>query len=190
MITAIDENTALVLIDLQKGIVALQPADAVKEVVENAAKLTEAFRRAGLPVVIVHVEPSGKFTAIRKEQNMPVKDRPADFAEIIPGIITQPEDIFITKHTWGAFFETNLDEELQRRNITQIVLAGISTRIGVETTARQAAERGYNISFALDAMRDSAPEAHDNSIKYIFPRIGETGSADEIIEKLQSRRAS
>jgi nicotinamidase-related amidase len=186
MITAIDKDTALVLIDLQKGIVASQPAGALDEVLSNAAKLIAAFRKANLPVVIVHVEPSGKFTKIRKEQvnNFPM---PANFAEITPEIVTQPDDIFITKRSWGAFFETVLDEELQKRKVTNIVLGGVSTSIGVETTARQAAERGYNISFAKDAMKDGVPAAHENSLKYIFPRIGEIGTTDEIIEKIGER---
>lgn len=185
MITTIDKDTALVLIDLQKGIVASQPAGALDEVLANAAKLVAAFRKANLPVVIVHVVPGSKFLKIRKEQNtMSGASLPADFAEIVPQIITQPDDIFITKHSWAAFFETGLHEELQKRNVTNIVLGGVSTSIGVEGTARQAAERGYNISFAKDAMKDGVPAAHENSLTYIFPRIGEIGTTDEIIEKI------
>lgn len=184
MITTIDKDAALVLIDLQKGIVASQPPGSLDEVLSNAGKLIAAFRNANLPVVIVHVEPSGKLFKIRKEQSGATGNMPADFAAGIPEIVTEPDDIFITKHTWGAFFETKLDEELQKRNVTNIVLGGVSTSIGVETTARQAAERGYNISFAKDAMKDSVPAAHENSLKYIFPRIGEIGTTDDIIEKL------
>jgi nicotinamidase-related amidase len=186
MITALDKNTALVLIDLQKGVVKLPPADVVNNIVQNVVKLVDAFHIAGLPVIVVKVNPAySKFSTSRKDA--PPTNKAffeGDSLDIIPEIKTEPGDIFITKHTWGAFYETPLDEELKKRNITGIVLAGISTSIGVEGTARQAGELGYNITFAKDAMTDSAPEAQDRSLKYIFPRLGEVGDTDQIIEKL------
>ena len=97
---------------------------------------------------------------------------------------TKPDDIFITQKCWGAFYETALDEELKKRNVSGIVLAGISTSIGVEGTARQASERGYNIAFARDAMTDMVATAHENSLKYIFPRMGEVDDTDKIVAKL------
>ncbi len=122
---------------------------------------------------------------VRKDANPPQRAPfSEDLLEIAPEIKTQPGDIFITKHTWGAFYETALDEELKKRNVTGIVLAGISTSIGVEGTARGASERGYNITFAKDAMTDMFADAHEHSLKHIFPRIGEVDEADKIIEKL------
>ena len=100
---------------------------------------------------------------------------------------TEITDIFVTKRTWNAFYNTPLHEELKKRNITGIVLAGIATSIGVEGTARAAHELGYNISFATDAMTDRMAEAHKHSMQIIFPRIGELGTAADIIEKLNSR---
>ena len=185
MITAIDSNTALVLIDLQKGIVGRNFPTPVSEIVQNAAKLTDAFHKAGLPVVIVNVNTAGAaWLKARKEPAAPQPASQPGWTDIIPDIQSQPGDIFITKHTWGAFFETALDEELKKRKVTGIVLGGIATSIGVEGTARQASERAYNISFATDAMTDMSAEAHAHSLKYIFPRIGELGSTDEIIAKL------
>lgn len=185
MITAIDRNTALVLIDLQKSIVERSFPTPVEEIVKNAARLADAFHKAGLPVVIVNVNPAGAAWLKSRKDAAPQQSPPRpDALDIIPGIKTQPGDIFITKRTWAAFYETTLDEELKKRNISGIVLGGISTSIGVEGTARQASERGYNISFALDAMTDMFADAHAHSLKYIFPRIGETGSTDDIIAKL------
>ena len=186
MITTLDKNTALVLIDLQKNIVQFPLAKPVAGILENAARLVEAFHKAALPVVIVNVNPTGAaWTKVRKDskplQNTAFKE---DWLEITPEIKTAPGDIFITKHTWSAFYETALHEELQKRNVTGIVLAGISTSIGVEGTARGASERGYNITFAKDAMTDMFADAHENSLKYIFPRIGEVDDTDKIIEKL------
>jgi nicotinamidase-related amidase len=186
MITTLDKNTALVLIDLQNGIVHLPLATPAQTVLENAARLVSAFRNAGLPIVVVNVDPAGAaWTKTRKQANPSAAISPkAGWRDIVPEIQTRPDDIFITKHGWSVFYETALDEELRKKGVTGIVLAGISTSIGVEGTARAASERGYNIAFAEDAMTDMYAEAHERSLKYIFPRIGEMGTTDQIIEKL------
>jgi nicotinamidase-related amidase len=187
MITALDKITALVLIDLQKGITGNALAKPIDEILENSAKLVAAFRKASLPIVIVNVNPAGaKWLSARKEPSTrPNRPFDADSLQIVPEIKTEPSDIFITKHTWGAFFETSLHEELQKRNVTGIILGGVSTSIGVEGTARQASEFGYNITFAKDAMTDMFTDAHEHSLKYIFPRIGEIDDTEKIIEKLK-----
>ncbi len=190
MVTALDKNTALVLVDLQKGILQ-NPALArtVKGVLKNASRLVEAFRREELPVVFVNVNAAGApWTTSRKDAKPSQAAAPADAHEIAEELNPHPGDIFITKHTWGAFFETKLDEELRKRNITGIVLGGVSTSIGVEGTARGASERAYNITFASDAMADSVQESGEKSLKYIFPRIGEVDTTDNILEKLAGER--
>lgn len=186
MITALDKDTALVLIDLQNMIVQLPLAHPIKDILENSNKLIRAFRNAGLPIVLVNVNPGGAaWTRARKDSNpsggMMLKE---DWADITAEVEKQDDDIYITKHTWSAFYETALDEELKKRNITGIVLGGISTSIGVEGTARSASERGYNITFAQDAMTDMLAEAHENSLKNIFPRIGEVDTTEKIVSFL------
>ena len=198
MVTVIDKNTALVLIDLQKGIVGLPLARPAKEVLDNAARLVAAFRKAALPVVVVNVSPAGAtWTKVRVQATTPepaTKPTPEEaaaqlknFLEIVPEVVTAEKDIFITKRTWNAFFDTPLHEELKKNNITNIVLAGISTSIGVEGTARNATELGYNISFAEDAMADMQAAAHTHSVQNVFPRIGEVDTTDAIIKKLAER---
>ena len=190
MITAIDKNTALVLIDLQKGVVQMNVVHPIKDVLEKSTLLVDAFRKAGLPIVVVNVIPSGN--NLRNEN--PVARNAASaaaamegFADIADEIKTQPGDIFVTKRTWNAFHNTSLHDELQKRKVTGIVLAGVATSIGVEGTARAASELGYNISFATDAMTDRMAEAHNHSIQIIFQRIGELGISADIIDKLNSR---
>jgi nicotinamidase-related amidase len=188
MITTLDEKTALVLIDLQNMVVQLPLAHPVNTVIENSAKLLAAFRTAKLPVVIVNVNPVGSAAAkTRKNSNNRSSGEalPKEALEITPEIKTEEGDIFITKQTWGAFYQTQLHNELQKKGITGIVLAGIATSIGVEGTARSANELGYNIAFASDAMTDLFRDAHTNSLKYILPRLGEVGTTAEIIEKLE-----
>ncbi len=186
MVTALDQNTALVIIDLQKGIAQRQLVKPLDNILENTAKLVAAFRRAALPIVIVNVNPANA-TWIKARKDASSASHPAfkeDALDILPEIKSQSNDIFITKHTWSAFYETALEEELKKRNVTGIVLAGVSTSAGVEGTARSASERGYNITFAIDAITDMIPEAHENSLKYIFPRLGEIGDTDKIVEML------
>ena len=90
----------------------------------------------------------------------------------------------MTKRTWGAFASTDLEAQLKARDVTQVVIAGVATGTGVESTARQAYEQGFNVTLALDAMTDLRPEAHDYSIRNVFPRLGETGTSQQIIDLL------
>ncbi len=186
-ITALDHQTALVLIDLQNGIVSNQLAHPVQEVLDNAARLVNAFRQAGRLIVAVNVSFSadgGDILRPRNEAPARAAAYPPGWDELVSALPLEPQDIRITKHNWSAFYGTDLDLQLRRRGITGIVLAGIATSIGVEGTARGAHERGYNISFATDAMTDRSLPAHEHSLHTIFPMIGETGSATAIISKL------
>lgn len=185
MVTSLDKNTALVLIDLQKGIVAFPVVHPIQDILANSAKLVAAFRKANLPIVIVNVNPgTAAWTKARKDTKQGAFTPPANWLEIADEIITEPTDIFITKHTWSAFFETTIHEELKTKGVTGVVLGGVSTSIGVEGTARDASVLGYNITFASDAVTDMVATAHDNSITTIFPRIGEVDTTDKIIEIL------
>jgi len=161
-------------------------AHSVDDVLNNANKLIAAFRNKNLPVVIVNVKPKdAAWLKSRKDVKMPAFPNDENLYKITNKLHTDSSDIFITKHTWNAFFETALHELLQKNAVTGIVLTGISTSIGVEGTARAASELGYNISFAVDAMTDRQKEAHERSIQFIFPRMGETGSTADIVAMLE-----
>jgi nicotinamidase-related amidase len=185
MITAIDKNTALVLIDLQNSVMAAPIVHSMDDILSNTNKLISIFREKNLPIVFVNVKPGGSWLNARKEAKMPAYPDDENLYKITGKLHTESSDIFVTKHTWNAFFETELNDELKRRNITGIVLAGVATSIGVEGTARAASELGYNVSFASDAMSDRNMEAHKHSLQYIFPRIGETGSTNDIIKVMK-----
>jgi nicotinamidase-related amidase len=101
----------------------------------------------------------------------------------------RPTDIMVTKRTWGAFASTDLEAKLKALGITQVVILGVATGTGVEATARQAYEQGFNVTLAVDAMTDTRPEAHDYSIKNVFPRLGETGTCEDIIYLLAAKDA-
>jgi len=183
--TALDKKTALVLIDLQKGIVGRPVApNPIETVLANSAALVSAFRKAGLPVVVVNVIPPVGAAPRRSEVNIAPMQLPEGFADIVPQIDVQDHDIRITKNTWNAFHNTALDEELKKAGVTGIVMAGVASSIGVEGTARAAFERGYNLTFAKDAITDMNEKAHENSFGVIFPRMGEIDTTQAIVEKL------
>jgi nicotinamidase-related amidase len=184
-VTAIDPKTALVVIDLQKGIVGSATVHPAREIVARSAELAKAFRHLGLPVVLVNVNGAAPG---RTEQARPPGERPADWGELVPELHMQPTDYRVTKQTWGAFYNTSLHDYLQSQGVTQIVLAGISTGAGVESTARSASEHGYNVTVATDAVTDRSAESHQNSVERIFPRLGETGTTAEIIDLLERDR--
>jgi nicotinamidase-related amidase len=185
MITAIDKNTGLVLIDLQNSVMSVQTKPhSVEDILKNVNELIAAFRKKKLPIVLVNVKPTGAWMNARKEAKMPPFPTNENAYNISDKVNTDKNDIYITKHAWNAFFETKLDNELKKRSITNIMFGGISTSIGVEGTARAGSELGYNITLATDAMTDRVESAHNHSIQIIFPRLGEMGTTKEIIEML------
>jgi nicotinamidase-related amidase len=170
-------TTALVLIDLQKGIVGreLFPYSG-EQVANNGKQLAERFRQAGAPVVLVNVRFSKDFKdglcqEVDQPMIRPAGGFPEDFSELVEGL-AQPGDILITKRQWGAFHGTELDLQLRRRGIRTVVLAGIATNIGVESTARQAWEHNYTLIIAEDITTGNTSEMHSFAFKNIFPRIG------------------
>lgn len=180
----LDPKTALIVIDLQRGIVAYPTVHPIDEVVERSRSLADAFRQRGLPVVLVNVAGGAPG---RTEQQRPSGPFPAGWTDLIPEMDQQPSDIVVTKRTWGAFASTPLEARLKALGVTQVVIVGVATGTGVEATARQAYEQGFNVTLAVDAMTDMRREAHDYSIAHVFPRLGETGTTQEIIDLLGKR---
>jgi nicotinamidase-related amidase len=180
-VTALDAKTALIVIDLQKGIVALPAAHPIDVVVKHVAALAAAFRERGLPVVLVNV---AGMAPGRTEQSRRRLDPSAGWTDLIPELNRQPRDHVVTKFTPGAFTGTDLEAHLKTLGVTHVVIVGISTSNGVEVTARQAFELGFNVTFATDAMTDMNADAHAYSTTKVFPRIGETGTTREIIDLL------
>lgn len=191
-VTKIDAGTALVLIDVQNATVGAPCVPhSGSDVVTRSALLADAFREHGATVVLVRVtqaEDHADGTPGRKDAPSYIGTMPAGWDEIVEDLKGHPGDILVTKRNWGAFYGTDLDLQLRRRGITQVVLAGIATSIGVESTARNAHELGYHVTLATDAMSDMHPEAHRNSIERIFPLLGECGTSAEIIEVLAKSR--
>jgi nicotinamidase-related amidase len=184
-VTKLDPKTALLVIDLQKGIMGLLSAQPADKVVKLARQMIDAFRSHHLPIVLVNV--SGGAPG-RTESTHNMAAFPSDWTELLPELNRQPEDHTVTKRTWGAFTNTDLDQYLKKSGVTQVVLLGVATSAGVESTARHAHENGFHVTLAVDAMADLNADAHTNSITRIFPRLGETGTTQEIIDLLNTRK--
>jgi nicotinamidase-related amidase len=190
-LTTVDPAPALVVIDLQQGIVS----GAVAHVVPHAASLAKAFRRHDLPVVLVNVtgrapgrtDAGGRGgtghggTGHGGTGHGGTGTLPAGWADIIDELERQPGDYLITKRRRSAFHDTGLDTLLRDLGVTQIVLAGVSTSSGVESTARSAHDHGYHVVLATDAMADHDPDSHRHSLERVFPKLGETAASAEII---------
>ena len=181
-VTTLDAKTALIVVDLQKGIVSRPIAPPMDGVVKQAVALTEAFRGHGLPVVLVNVAGGAQGRTEQPRGHMQFAE---GWTDLIPELNRQPRDHVVTKHTPGAFTNTDLEAHLKALEVTQVVIVGVATSNGVEVTARQAYEFGFNVTLATDAMTDGRADAHAWSITRVFPRIGETGTTREIIDLLE-----
>jgi nicotinamidase-related amidase len=185
------KQTAIVVIDLQKGI-AGRPGTPVPTatVIANTARLLAAARRVGAQPILVHVggaaDGADRLRPTADQAMRGAAPLPSDWSELIPELDQQPGDIVVLKHQWGAFYGTDLELHLRRRGLTTIALCGIATEFGVESTARDAFERGFELVFALDAMTGMHAESHANAIERIFPRMGRVRTTDQVIAALEA----
>jgi len=180
-VTTLDPHTALLVIDLQQALLAGNPSQAIHDVVERAATLADAFRAQALPVVLVEVRgtPPG-----RSDVNPQGGSRTEGWTDLLPQLNRQPQDQHVIKRAWGAFTGTNLEATMKLQGVTQVVICGVATSLGVESTARQGADAGFHVTLATDAMLDRTPEAHAFTVQHVFPLLGETGSVEDIIALL------
>jgi nicotinamidase-related amidase len=184
-ITVVDPRAALIVVDLQHGHMGIPLAHPVEDVIERTTALTKAFRSHGLPVVLVSV--AGSPPGRTDTGGGPQRTFPEGWAELIPELDRQPGDIILVKHARSAFTGTGLAATLHERGVTQVVITGISTGGGVESTARDAHEQGFNVTLPIDAMTDPSLTRHDHVVREVFPRIAETGRTTDVLNALASR---
>jgi nicotinamidase-related amidase len=188
-LTQLDPSkTALVLIDLQRGITSF-PAEphTTTEVIANATRLADAFRAVAAPVILVHVSTSldgSDRLHLPVDEPQALRQLSADFAEIVAELGPHEGDIVVAKRQWGAFYGTDLDLQLRRRGITTVVLGGIATNYGVESTARDGYERGYQLLLVEDAMSARSAADHAFAFVRIFPRLGRVCQTADVIAAL------
>lgn len=180
-LTQLDTNAALIVVDLQQGIVALPLIEPAAPIVERSANIARAFRQSGRPVVLVNVDAGAPGRTDMGPRPLPADP---DFARIVPELEQAPGDHLVTKKRWGSFQTTDLDNWLRGKGVEQVVIVGIATSIGVESTARFASELGYHVVLVTDAMTDLDAGMHENSLTKVFPRLGETTTTDELLARI------
>jgi nicotinamidase-related amidase len=180
-VTTLDTTAALIVIDLQKGIVALPTLHSTDEIIAHSAQLARAFRERGLPVVLVNVTAAAPGRTDVGPRNFSFPD---DWTELIPELEQSPEDYIVSKQRVGAFIGTSLDEILRQRGVTQVFITGIATSGGVVSTARSAYDHGYNVVLVVDAITDRDAEVHRYFVENVFPRISETDTTDNVLKLL------
>jgi nicotinamidase-related amidase len=181
-LSTVDPTPALVVVDLQQSVLALG-VPGTTEVLAHAARLLDAFRAAGHPVVLVNVDasPGGRSDQNPAGGGIRMAGEQLDFA---PELGRREGDLIVTKHTRGAFHGTALEQELAARGVTQVFVTGIATGSGVEETAREAFARGLNVVTVTDAVADRDPEVHDFVLSRVLPRFTETATTDEVLAAL------
>lgn len=164
--------TALIVVDLMPRIVEqdLGPHRGA-DVVARASRLVAAFRKAGGTVVLIRVDRPG------------VDEQPPG-SGFVPEMQPRPGDIAIVKHTVGAFYGTGLADQLRERGVATVVMTGIATTMGVESTARAASDHGFDVIFAADAMSGITSAEHEQALTVVLPRFGEVVSTDEVLGRL------
>jgi nicotinamidase-related amidase len=186
-VTKLDTTAALIVIDLQKGIVSIPTAHPAGEIIGRSAQLARAFRERGLPVVLVNVTGAAPG---RTDAGRPKLSFPPDWTELVPELEQQPEDYLVSKQRLGAFIGTALDGYLRQRGVTQIFLTGIATSSGVESTARSAYDYGYNVVIVTDAITDRSADSHRHSVEMVFPKLSETDTTDNVLKLLNQARVA
>jgi nicotinamidase-related amidase len=186
-LSKLDDRTALVTIDLQNAMVAMPTVHPIADVLAQAVRLSEAFRTRSLPVIHTRLSFAPDFGdafAPRAQRPLPNVNPGPGWDEAAEALEVHPTDLKVVKHQWSAFHGTDLDVQLRRRQIAGIVLSGLATSIGVESTARAAMDHGYNVTIAEDAVTDLNPVAHANSLEHIFPLFAQIAPTEAIVSHL------
>ena len=181
-LTKLDDICALIVIDLQKGVVGMPTAHPISEIVDRSAQLARAFRQRSFPVVLVNVS---DLAPGRTDAGRPKFSFPPNWTDLVPELEQHPTDHLVTKQRWGAFLGTVLDHYLRQRGVTQVVVTGVATSAGVESTARSAHDLGYNVTLVIDAMTDMNADAHRHCVETIFPRLSETAETNDVLNLLR-----
>jgi nicotinamidase-related amidase len=186
-ITTLGPNAALVVIDLQKGLLGYPVLHPIADIIACASELATAFRRHSLPVVLVNA--AGRAPGRTDQPRRALQSAPG-WTDSVPELGQRDDDLLISKLVPGAFGESALAAELRTRGVTQVVIVGVSSNNGVEATARQAYDLDFNVTLPIDAITDVERLAHDNSVSRIFPRVAETGASADVLALLATRGAS
>ncbi|MGD0523713.1 MAG: isochorismatase family cysteine hydrolase [Polyangiaceae bacterium] len=169
-------TTALLVMDMQSGIVDMVPDDK-EALLTRTAKLLDAARKASVRVVYVVVGFRAGYPEVspRNASFAPIRESGRFAAgsagtEIHPALAPRAEEVVVTKHRVSAFAGTDLDMILRANGIETLVLAGIATSGVILSTTRQAADADYRLVIVEDACADRDAEVHRVLLEKVLAR--------------------
>ncbi|WP_051351224.1 isochorismatase family cysteine hydrolase [Sulfobacillus thermosulfidooxidans] len=178
-----NQRTAVMFIDMQNSIAR---HDQFQSTIEACQRLLTIARTHQVPVIFVHVRPYEHVKRSMRGESEVLLARPGSVPmdpkqyHIIDALPVLPEDHVVTKHVRSAFVGTELDHLLRALEVDTIVIGGIATNIGVESTVRVGADLGYNFVVAQDACAALSAEAHEASLKYSLPFFSRITTVDQL----------
>ena len=185
------QTTALIIIDLQDGILYPEPAPfGAEQIVRHAAALGHAFAQVGSTIVLTRTDFAPGYADAPKGMcdapwTLPEGGLPDSFANLVPEIDNLPAAVRLVKKQMSAFFGSELDLQLRRRECDTVVLCGVATNFGVEATARTAFDLNYNVLIAADACGSISPDMHDFAVSKLLPRIARVRETSEIVTAMR-----
>jgi len=203
------KKTAMLFFDILNGYIPSaesgQPR-VLKPWIENAVRLGKAARAAGLPVFFAkgNHRPDNATTALlltdtnnsltpwpngevtKTKMHVIAGDRSSD---VLADLEPNPDDYYVVKYRWSAFYQTYLDLALRTRGIDTVIISGGSTDVGVASTLYSARDLDYNMIVASDACGTSHDQrAHDMLMELVFPRMSRVRTTDQVLEMIQKAR--
>ncbi|MDO4670379.1 MAG: isochorismatase family protein [Aerococcus sp.] len=177
------ENTALVMIDLQRGVTSVDvKPNRSDEIIARTNQLIEQAQAQGGFLAYVHSDFLDDKDQLPGDKKLrALSNDEAHFADFDPRLTMANDAYVITKRGFSAFFGTDLDLELRRHHIKRVVFVGISTHVGIDSAARDAYQLGYELTFVTDAMAAPKVEQHEFALNTIFPMMGENKTTAEVL---------
>jgi nicotinamidase-related amidase len=203
-------HTALIVIDMQRdfiepggfGATLGNDVSLLGKIVPTVRRLLDAFRTAGLPIIHTrecHKPDLSDLPKAKQARGKPslrigdpgpmgrilISGEPG--ADIVPELAAKPSEIVLDKPGKGAFYGTPLGEILAERKITHLVFAGVTTEVCVQSTMREANDRGFECLLAEDATESYFPEFKKAAIDMIRAQgaiVGWTATVEQIAEAL------
>ena len=189
-------HSALLIMDYQQDTVG-RAGEAAEALLDRASAVLATARDAGLPIIYVVVafrpgypEVSGRsrtFAAIRGSGRL-VEGTPG--TAIHERVAPRPEDVIVTKRRVGAFGTTDLDTVLRARELTTLILLGVSTSGVVLSTVRWAADADYELVVVEDCCFDADEEVHRVLMRKVFPRQAQVMTAEEVRQAITEAGAT
>lgn len=185
-LTLAGRTCALIVIDLQVSNEHLpfQPHSFV-DVVRNSNVVAAAVRSSGGLVAHTHVLLT-EMLDLPADETLPSTCMVPNGTEFAADAGPAPGDVVVAKRQWGAFYATDLDQQLRRRKIETLLIGGVATEFGVESTVRAAYDQGYDLVFVEDAISGATRDSSNFFMRTLFPRIGRVRSSAQVAAALSA----